>query len=235
MTEAQGAVSRSSLLDDWLRPVVVEAIGPFALVFIGAGAIIATGGKDLVAIALAHGLAIGLMVAAAGHISGGVYNPALTVGLVLGRRLSLPKGAVYIVAQLMGATIAALALKGLFPATAREAVHLGTPLVSAAFTTTQGLVFEIVMTFFLMFVVYGTAIDPRGPRAIAPLAIGLTITMDIFVGGAATGAAMNPARAFGPALVDNLWTGHWVYWLGPLIGAGIAALIYEYVLLHRGE
>jgi MIP family channel proteins len=217
---------------EWLRSAIVEGIGPFTLVFVGAGAIIATGGTNLVAIALAHGLAIGLMVAAAGHISGGVYNPALTVGLVLGRRISVQKGAVYIAAQLIGATIAALALKYLFPAGPREAVHLGTPLVNGAFSSTEALVFEVVMTFFLMFAVYGTAVDPRGPRAIAPLVIGLIITMDIFVGGAATGAAMNPSRAFGPALIDNIWTDHWIYWIGPIIGAAIAAVLYEYVLLQ---
>ncbi len=230
LTAAPTSVSESP--QEWLRPAIVEAIGPFTLVFAGAGAIIATGGSNLVAIALAHGLAIGLMVAAAGHISGGVYNPALTVGLVLARRLSLPKGAVYIVAQLIGAVVAALLLKYLFPAGPREAVHLGTPLITGFFSTTEGLVFEIVMTFFLMFAVFGTAIDPRGPRAIAPLVIGLIITMDIFVGGVATGAAMNPSRAFGPALVDNMWTDHWVYWIGPIVGAAIAALLYEFVLLQ---
>src|ERR1700704_1716821 len=112
---------------DWLRNAIVEVVGTFALIFVGAGSIIATGGKDLVAIALAHGLAIGLMVAAAGHISGGGYNPSLTVGLMLTRRVAVGRGVYYIVAQLMGATVAALALKVIFAPAAAAAVNLGTP------------------------------------------------------------------------------------------------------------
>src|SRR3954465_15547785 len=110
---------------DWHRNALVEVIGTFALIFVGAGAIIATGGKDLVAIALAHGLAIGVMVAAAGHISGGVYNPALVCGLVAARRMSVSRGGYYIVAQLVGALLAALALKAIFPAAAIAAVGMG--------------------------------------------------------------------------------------------------------------
>ncbi len=223
--------AKTEPMTEWVRPLLVEAIGPLALVFMGAGAIIATGGKDLVAIALAHGLAIGLMVASAGHISGGVYNPALTVGLVLGQKLAPVKGAAYIVAQLAGATVGAVLLTIVFPEAARDAVKLGTPLLGEGISTGRGLLFEIVMTFFLMYAVYGTAVDPRGPKAIAPLVIGLIITMDIFAGGAATGAAMNPSRAFGPALVNGTWTDHWVYWVGPIIGAVIATGVYVYILL----
>ena len=218
-----------------VRALIVEFIGPFTLVLAGAGAIIMTQGKDLVAIALAHGLAIGLMVAAAGHISGGVYNPAITCGLLLARKLTPLQGISYIIAQLLGGLAAAFCLKGIFPSQLVDATKLGAPVLGPGVGTWSALVLEIIMTFFLMFVIYGTAVDERGPRAIASLAIGLTITMDIFFGGNITGAVMNPARQFGPALVQNVWSNWWVWWVGPIVGALIAADLYAYVLQKRGE
>jgi aquaporin Z len=217
-----------------IRALIVEFIGPFTLTLIGAGAIIITQGKDLVAIALAHGLAIGLMVAAAGHISGGVYNPALTVGLFLAKKLTAVQSVTYIVAQLAGAVVAALCLKAIFPSLLTNPVKLGVPAVGPGFSTGAALFAEILMTFFLMFVVYGTAVDERGPRAIASLAIGLTITMDIFMGGGVSGAAMNPSRQFGVALVGGYWSNWWIYWIGPIVGALIAAALYAYVLQVQG-
>ena len=211
----------------WLKNSVVEFVGTFALIFVGAGSIIATGGQNLVAIALAHGLAIGLMVAAAGHISGGVYNPALTVGLMAARRIPVGRGVYYIVAQLVGATVAALALKVLFAPAAIAAVNLGTPAVGLGVSGGAAVLAEIIMTFFLMYSVFGVAVDLRGARAIAGLVIGLTITMDIFVGGGLTGAAMNPARWFGPAIVQGAFDNWWIYWVGPIIGASIAAVVWN--------
>ncbi|MBX6773139.1 MAG: aquaporin [Chloroflexi bacterium] len=225
--------SRKETSLDTIRKLIVEFIGPFALVYIGAGAIIATGGKDLVAIALAHGLAIGLLVAAAGHISGGVYNPALTAGLMAARRLSIPMGIGYIIAQLLGGTVAAALLKLSFSPQAVDAVKLGTPLLGTGVTAGQGVLVELILTFFLMFSVFGTAVDPRGPRTIAGPVIGLIITMDIFAGGALTGAAMNPARSFGPELIQGVWDAWWVYWVGPILGAVIAALLYNEILLEE--
>jgi aquaporin Z len=216
---------------DWLRNAIVEFVGTFALIFVGAGAIIATGGKDLVAIALAHGLAIGLMVAAAGQISGGVYNPSLTIALVAARRIGPTRGVYYIVSQLAGALVAALALKAIFPAAAVTAVKLGTPGIGADYGVVAALLAEIIMTFFLMYSVFGVAVDLRGARAIAGLVIGLTITMDIFVGGGVSGAAMNPARWFGPAVVQSVFDNWWVYWVGPIVGAVIAALLWNEVYL----
>lgn len=227
--------SNEDMLNEWVRPLIVEAIGPFALIFMGAGAIIVTQGEDLVAIAFAHGLAIALMVAAAGHISGGAYNPAVTLGLVIAQKLPLVKGITYVAAQLLGATLAAVALTLLFPNELTDPVNLGALTVSPAFDAGQGLGIEIILTFFLMFVIFGTAIDKRGPAMIAPLAIGLTITMDILATDGATGAAMNPARAFGPALVDGTWDDHWIYWVGPGVGAAIAAALYAYVLVPPGQ
>jgi aquaporin Z len=212
---------------NWLKNSVVEFVGTFALIFVGAGSIIATGGQNLVAIALAHGLAIGLMVAAAGHISGGVYNPSLTVGLMVTRRMAVGRGAYYIVAQLVGATVAALALKVIFAPAAAAAVNLGTPAVGLGVGTAAAVLAEIIMTFFLMYSVFGVAVDQRGAKAIAGLVIGLTITMDIFVGGGLTGAAMNPARWFGPAIVQGAFDNWWIYWVGPIIGASIAAVVWN--------
>ncbi|HEY8602275.1 MAG TPA: MIP/aquaporin family protein [Thermomicrobiales bacterium] len=214
-----------------IAALLMEFIGTFALIFMGAGAIIQTQGSNLVAIALAHGLAIGLLVAAGGHISGGVYNPAIAIGLMAAGKLPYVRGAMFIVAQLLGATAAAGLLKATLPAAAVDAVKLGTPLPGSGISAGQALVVEIVLTFFLMFVIFGVAVDKRGPASIAGLAIGLTITMDICMGGGISGAAMNPARSFGPMLVQQEWTAAWVYWVGPIIGAILAALIYTFVML----
>jgi aquaporin TIP len=213
--------------------LAMEFIGPFALVFLGAGAIIQTQGKDLVAIALAHGLAIGLLVAAGGHISGGVFNPALAGGLMATGKLPYVRGLLFIVAELLGATAAAALLKAVLPASLVDPVKLGTPLPGPGISSGSALVVEIVLTFFLMLVVFGVAVDKRGPATIAGLAIGLTITMDICMGGGISGAAMNPARSFGPALVQGEWTAAWVYWVGPIVGAVLAALLYNYVMLDN--
>lgn len=150
---------------DTIRQAVVEFIGPFALVFLGVSSILVSNG-DLVAVALAHGLAIGLMVAAAGHISGGQFNPAVTVGLVATGKVPVVRGAIIIVSQLLGAVVAALAVVAIFPAAQRDAIELGTPMVADGFTVGAVFLAEAIMTFFLMFVIYGTAVDKRGAKAI---------------------------------------------------------------------
>jgi aquaporin Z len=210
---------------------MAEAVGTFTLIFIGAGSIIAnqlTGGKvGIVGIALAHGLAIATMVAATGHLSGGHLNPAVTWGFMVTRRLPVNVGITYILAQLVGASIGGLLLTAAYPEAARRAVSLGTPTLDPAVTAGVGIVVEAILTFLLVFVIFGSAVDPRGHGAIAPLAIGLVITMDILAGGALTGAAMNPARAFGPALFSGMWASHLVYWVGPFLGGGLAAWTYQ--------
>lgn len=214
---------------------LAEAVGAFSLIFIGAGSILAdhlTGGKvGLVGIAFAHGLAIGTMVLALGAISGGHFNPAVTLGFLVTGRQPLGRGLSYIVSQLLGASVAALLLTAAFPETTRRAVHLGTPMLASGVTAGIGIVVEAVLTFLLVFVIFGTAVDPRGPKAVAGLAIGLVITMDILAGGVLTGAAMNPARAFGPALFSGVWANQLVYWVGPLLGGAAAALLYQRALL----
>lgn len=238
------------LLANWIRPLIAEFIGPFALTFIGAGAIMVafmqgyapSDGGVLVAVALAHGLAIGLMIAGAGHISGGHFNPAVTVGMWLGGRIGTLKAIGYIVVQLAGAVVAALFLRYIFPAAVRDGTDFGVPTLAAAGANkylivgrAHGLVIEAILTFFLMFVITGSAVDKRGFGAIAPLAIGLTITMDIFMGGPLTGAAMNPSREFGVALVHGEWSNWWVYWIGPIVGACVASIVHNYVFIPKSS
>src|SRR5712691_5007216 len=211
-----------------MRRSVAEFVGAFTLIFIGGGAGIVSG-SDIVAVALANGLAIGIMVTNLGHISGGHFNPAITLGFLATRRITLPLAAVYWISQFAGAIVAAAILRGLFA----HHAFLGAVPHAAGFGAGKGLVVEIILTFFLVWAVFATAVDPRGAfKSIAGLAIGLTITMDVFVGGPLTGAAMNPARAFGPQLLGNFWGEGWIYYLGPAIGALIAAVAYEYLYLR---
>ena len=214
------------------RKLAAEFIGAFALIFIGAAAIIQTGGQNLVAIAVAHGLAIALLVSSLGHISGGLFNPALTIGLWATRRLDTISTVAYIIAQLLGAVVAALALVLVFPEALRDAVSLGVPLLGRGIDFAQGVIIEAIATFFLMLAVFGTALDPRGPK-LGGFGIGLVLTMDILAVGTLTGAAMNPARTFGPALVGGEWSNHLVYWIGPIIGAVVAALVYHYLFAEE--
>lgn len=219
------------------RAALAEAIGTFALVFIGAGSVIAdqvSGGRiGLTGIALAHGLAIATLVSATGHLSGGHLNPAVTVGFVVTRRMTVAQGVRYAAAQLVGAFFAALFLTASFPEAARQAAHLGTPALAQGVTPGVGIVVEAVLTFLLVFVVFGVAVDARGPRGVAGLMIGLVIAMDILAAGTLTGGAMNPARAFGPALLSGFWRNQIVYWIGPLLGGALAAWVYDFALIRE--
>jgi MIP family channel proteins len=214
---------------DEFRRCIAEFIGTFTLIFIGGGAGIVSG-NDIVAVALANGLAIGIMVTNLGHISGGHFNPAITLGFVTTKRIERRLAGLYILFQLLGAIAAALILRALF---ARLLFLGAVPKVAPGFGDGKALLVEIILTFFLVWAVFATAVDPRGAfKAIAGLAIGLTITIDVFMGGPLTGAAMNPARAFGPELAGNFWSGAWIYWIGPIIGAQLAALGYDYLYLR---
>jgi MIP family channel proteins len=217
---------------NWWKPCLAEFVGAFALTFVGAGAIVATQGSNLVGIAFAHGLTIAVMVIAVGHISGGHFNPAVTIAMLFTKKISVPLGLLYIIAQLLGSIFGAFLLVSSFPENIYSTVALGTPMVSPAITVPNALVIEAVLTFFLVFVIFGAAIDGRNHmKAIAGLAIGLTVTLDILMGGPLTGAAMNPARAFGTALLSGTWTNHLIYWFGPIIGGIIAGLVYDNAFL----
>jgi len=217
------------------KALIAEGIGAFALSFVGVMAISAAdlagapGIANLASIGLAHGLTIGVMIAALGAISGGHFNPAVTFGFVVTGRMKPLTGLYYWIAQLLGAAIAGFLLVALIGS---KAVANGTPNLAPNIPTVTGIIIEAVLTFFLVLVVFGTAVDERAPKSVFPLAIGLTIALDIMGGGPLTGASMNPSRTFGPALASGMWSNHLVYWIGPLIGGAVAALLQHYVLME---
>jgi len=220
------------------RQCVVEFIGTFSLTFIGAGAIIAWGGGDspnIVAIALAHGLALSMAVYASGHISGGHINPAVTLGMLATGKIKPPAAAAYIVVQLLGATLAAFILSSCLPAAEVKAVKLGATLgaLSTPGNAASIIIIEAILTFLLVTTIFAVAVDKRGPKNIYGFAIGLTVCFDILCAGKYTGASMNPARSFGPALIGGHWDIHHCYWIGPILGGVLAALVYDRIIIGK--
>ncbi len=215
---------------------IAEFIGTFALVFVGGGAIMMVlhTGNDagLLQIALAHGLILALMVSAFMNVSGGHLNPAVTIGLLVARRITPTVAGVHVVAQVAGAVVAAFALKVTMPAELFTATQGGGQSIALDVTAMQAILLEAIATFFLMAVIYGTAVVETAPK-IGGLAIGLTIAADIIAIGPLTGASMNPARSFGPAIASGVFAGQFIYWVGPIIGAIAAALVWEFGILNR--
>ncbi len=235
------------------RNLTCEAIGTFALTFIGAGAILTTtwtgGAPGLVGIALAHGLVLAIVVSATMNISGGHINPAVTIVMLVTGRIRFASAIGYIIAQCAGATVAGFLLSYIFQGiasaggsmTGAEAIaasSLGTPAFDPEIISATGaLVVEVILTFLLVFAIFGTAVDPRAPR-IGGFGIGLTVAVDILMGGPITGAAMNPARTIGTLIgggdaTSALWSQHWVYWVGPVVGAVVAGLIYDALIMDK--
>ena len=225
------------------KKLVAEFIGTFTLIFIASGAIVADkylhatspGGVGLLGTALAYGLAYAVLVTAVAHISGAHLNPAVTIGFWVTKRLTTLQSLAYWFAQLLGAYAAAALLVLLVPDSSWRPDALGaiTPDLALDFTRWHGMVLECVLAFFLVFVVFATAVDARGAfNKISGLAVGLAVTFDALVAGPFTGAAMNPARAFGPALATHHWTNHGVYWVGPLFGGVLAGVLYDRVFLR---
>jgi len=216
-----------------MRHFVAEFVGIFALVFVGGGAIMSgtAGGSGLLGVAVAHGLILAIMVTATMRISGHL-NPAVTLGFLATRRIEPIMAGVYIIAQLLGAMAAAYALKALVPEQLFDATRGGGQSVSSAISTGQAIAIEAIATFFLVFAVFGTAVDPQAPK-VGGFAIGLTIAADILAVGPLTGASMNPARSFGPAVASGIFEGHLIYWIGPILGGVVAALLYDYLFLPR--
>ena len=220
--------------DAW-RHFAAEFIGIFALVFIGGGAIITSPllsqQAAVVNIAMAHGLILAILVSATMRISGHL-NPAVTAGFLVTRRIEPMMAVVYWIAQITGAIVAAYTLKALYPPQLIAVTRLGGQAISADIGMVQAIGLEAIATFFLVFVVFGTAVDPRGPK-VGGFAIGLTVTCGILGIGPLTGGSMNPARSFGPAVVTHLFEGQAAYWIGPLLGGIVAALLYDKLFLRR--
>ncbi|KAI4300347.1 hypothetical protein L6164_033735 [Bauhinia variegata] len=227
---------------DTLKAGLAEFISTLIFVFAGSGSGMAfnkltndgaTTPSGLIAASIAHAFALFVAVSVGANISGGHVNPAVTFGAFVGGNISLLRGIVYWIAQLLGSTVACLLLRFVTGGLSVPAFS-----VSSGVGVWNAVVFEIVMTFGLVYTVYATAIDPkRGSLGtIAPIAIGFIVGANILAGGAFDGASMNPAVSFGPALVSWSWTHQWVYWVGPLIGGGLAGIVYElFFISHSHE
>jgi aquaporin NIP len=217
---------------DELRRLVAEAVGTFALVFAGCGAIMVdsdTGALGHVGVAISFGLVIMVMIYAVGHISGAHFNPAVTLGFALTRHFPLPRVGLYWAAQMAGALVAALLLR----ASLGNVAGVGVTLPSGS--DGQAFLWEAVLSFFLMFVIMAVATDVRAVGEAAAIAIGGYVALAATFAGPIAGASMNPARSFGPALISNDWTAWWAYWLGPIAGALFGALAYQLVRTGQKE
>ncbi|HXN21641.1 MAG TPA: MIP family channel protein [Candidatus Dormibacteraeota bacterium] len=225
-----------------IQKLAAEFIGTFALVFFAAGSICTDqflrttgqGSLGLLGIAIASGLVIAVMYSALARISGGHFNPAITIGFWVTRRSNTFDAVLYWLAQLAGAVTAAYSLRALIPEETWRAVSLGTPDLARDFTRSYGILLEGLLTFFLVFIFFSTAVDePSTSNKNPDLVIGLTVTMAILLGGPLTGAVMNPARALGPAIAARHWANHGVYWVGPLAGGVVAGWLYDALFLKK--
>jgi MIP family channel proteins len=214
---------------------VAEFLGTFAIVFFGAGSVCVSRMNEslgLVGISLAFGMTVAVMVSSLGHVSGAHFNPAVTCMALVTRRITPMLAVSYVGVQLAGGIAAAFVLRESIDETYWSAVHLGTTTLHPSLHWLTGLGVEFLLTFFLVLVIFGTAIDARG-HPLGGIAIGAVVCLDILVGGPLSGASMNPARTFGPALLSNTWTHHWIYWIGPVAGALSAAWVYERLVAPR--
>ncbi len=223
------------------QKLAAEFLGTFALIFICAGSFCADQylraanqpGLGLLAIAVANGLAYAIMVTALAHISGGHLNPAVTIGFWVSRRIGTIQALLYWVVQLGGAAFGAYLLSILIPETTWLPVALGTPDLASDFNRVHAMSLEAALTFILVFVFFATAADAGGAfDKVGGFAVGLVVTAGMLAGYPFTGAAMNPARAFGPALVAHHWTNNGVYWVGPLVGGVIGGFLYSAIFLR---
>jgi aquaporin TIP len=221
-----------------LRPLTAEFIGTLLFVFLGAGSVVAFGSAPpnvtigALGVALAHGVGLAILVSMTMNISGGHLNPAVTTALWIANKITGKRALEYILAQLLGALAGAALVKGVLPRAAVMFSLGGTPHLAADVTFLQGVWIEAVLTFVLVSAVFGTVVSPEAPK-IAGFGIGLAVFVDALVGGSLTGAVMNPARAFGPALITFNLNGQAVYWIGPLLGAAVAGALWKAVLLPR--
>lgn len=222
--------------DAW-RHFIAEFIGTFALVFVGSGAILSAkisgSPAALIEVALAHGLILAVMVSALMRISGH-FNPAVTLAFLANRRIEAMMAGLYIIAQILGAIAAAYALKATFPEAVFLATRGGGQSIALDTSGGQAFLLEAIATFLLVFVIYGTVVDLRGPK-IGGLGIGFVVAADILAIGSRTGASMNPARSFGPAVASGVFEAQLLYWTAPVVGALLAAFLYEFLFMRRGR
>ncbi|XP_009780564.1 aquaporin TIP1-2 [Nicotiana tabacum] len=222
---------------DALKAALAEFISMLIFVFAGEGSGMAFGKltnggaatpAGLISAAIAHAFALFVAVSVGANISGGHVNPAVTFGAFVGGHITLFRSVLYWIAQLLGSVVACVLLKF-----ATGGLETSAFALSTGVTPWNAVVFEIVMTFGLVYTVYATAVDPKRGNLgiIAPIAIGFIVGANILAGGAFDGASMNPAVSFGPAVVSWTWNSHWVYWLGPFVGAATAALVYEIIFI----
>jgi MIP family channel proteins len=220
-----------------LRHFLAEFIGTFALVFVGGMAIMmaaytgAGGSLGLLMVALAHGLILAVMITSLMRISGH-FNPAVTIGFIVARRIGGLMAGIYLAAQILGAIVASYVLRVVVPAQLFAMTRGGGQMISLDITASQAFALEAIATFFLVWVVFGTAVDPKAPR-VGGFAIGLTLTLSILAIGPLTGGSLNPARSLGPAVVTGIFEGQVIYWLAPLFGGAVAALLYEQLFLRH--
>ncbi len=217
-----------------------ELLGTFALIFVGAGCVCAdyylvkggSQGFGLLGIAAAFGFVVVAIAYSLGYVSGAHINPAVTVSMVFTNRMEAEVGFMYIISQLVGASLAGYVLRILFPE-ALATVSLGTCVLGSGVTIPQAILMETIITFLLVFVVYATVIDRRGTPALAGVAIGLVVLFGVMVGGTISGGSMNPARVFGPAIASSHFDNHYVWWIGPIAGGVLAGFAYEYLFSEK--
>jgi MIP family channel proteins len=220
------------------KAALAEFIGSFGFVFVGAGSTIVAGpyGSGLLGVALATGFAVAVMVSVTAPISGGHVNPAVTVGVWVAGKIGSARALTYVAAQIGGGICACLLLRFVVPLAVWKAANLGTPLLATGIGQGKGILIEAVLAFFLVFTVFATLLDDRGPfPQAAGLTVGLVLAFDILVAGPFTGGAVSPVRSFGPALVSGTWNGWWVYWVGPVAGGVIGAVLYWSAFMRDRE
>jgi MIP family channel proteins len=219
-----------------VRPLLAEFLGTLLFVFVGCTSVIAngitTGGLGILGVAAAHGVAIAVVASAFMNISGAHFNPAVTAGVFMARKIDAPTAGFYVLAQLAGATAAALILKAVVPVMAGRITALGTPTPGTQTGTMAAIVMEGILAIVLVSAVMGTAVAQNAPK-IGGLAIGLAVFAGALVGAPLSGGVFNPARAFGPALVSWQWTAQMIYWIGPLVGGAVAGLVWAKFLLPK--
>ncbi|MDP7033804.1 MAG: aquaporin [Planctomycetota bacterium] len=232
-----------------IRKSLAELIGTFALLFLGAGSIcllpaLGEGPTPLSMIAAVHGMTLAVMVSTTLHLSGAQLNPAISISLWAGGKQPFNQTVLFTVAQLIGATLASFLLyvifsqigtQGFIASVQDKSFGMGVQSLNSQLgvTPTLGLLLEIFLTFFLVIVYWGTVVDRRGPGQMASLALGGVMATNILMAEPLTGASMNPARTFAPALISGKWSAHWVFWVGPIIGAVVAAILYKSFFLSQ--